>query len=351
MKGYSKWFLVAPLALAVFFLTGTITHCALADDQQAKKAAAPAQAQESEETDYTEEEYNAYDAASKEVDHTKRGAMLWDFIQKYPKSTLMPHVEFAYNNLLKECEEGKKYEQLETLAEKWLKLHPKDVKLYAYIATAANNLKKYERCAECMEEIYKMQPSPTLAKDIFGHYQKINNSAKMTEWYEKLSKMPEFDADFALRYGFVMKYMEAKNAPKAAEYCVATLKSADQVKQPDSETQETLVKVRRACNHIIGLNLMEKEKFSEAILSFQKALRVQKYGEGYYWIGSCQERIGQDKVEDAILSYAKSELQADDYAPKAKARLEQLYKALHNNTIIGIDKVYRKAKEELQQEK
>ena len=34
--------------------------------------------------------------------------MLWDFIQKYPKSTLMPHVEFAYNNLLKECEEGKK---------------------------------------------------------------------------------------------------------------------------------------------------------------------------------------------------------------------------------------------------
>ena len=35
-------------------------------------------------------------------------------------------------------------------------------------------------------------------------------------------------------------------------------------------------------------------------------------------------------------------------APRAKSRLEVLYKALHNDTLIGIDKVYKKAKELLE---
>lgn len=333
-----------------FFFTGAITSRAAAAEQQ-PKAAAAAPAQESEETPYDEVEYGAYESATKEPDLAKRGTMLLDFIQKYPKSALMPHINSAYDGLLRECSEGKKYELLESLSEKWLKTHPNDVRTLAFVAEATNNLQKYERCAECMEEIYKMQPSPTLAKEIFAGYQKINNLAKQTEWYEKLTKMSEFDADYALRYGFVLKYMESKNAPKAAEYCVATLKSADLVKKTDAESQEAVTKVRRACNHIIGLDLMERDKFGDAIPYFQKALKAQRYGEGYYWIGSCQERLGQEKVEDAILSYAKSELQSDDYSPKAKARLEQLYKALHNNTTIGIEKVYRKAKEELQQEK
>jgi tetratricopeptide (TPR) repeat protein len=349
MKGYFKWFLVAPLALALILLSRTATNCSFAEEQQAKAAPA-AQAQE-EETPYDEVEYGAYETATKEPDAAKRGTMLLEFIQKYPKSALMPHINASYDALLRECSEGKKYELLESLSEKWLKIRPNDIRTLAFIAEATNNLQKYERCAECMEEIYKMQPSPTLAKDIFGHYQKINNLAKQLEWYDKLTKMPEFDSDFALRYGFVLKYMEAKNAPKAAEYCSATLKSTDLVKQPDAETKETLVKVRRACNHIIGLNMMEKDRFKEAIDAFQKALKVQKYGEGFYWVASCQERLGQEQVEDAIITYAKSELQGDEYAPKAKARLEQLYKALHNNTTIGIDKVYRKAKEELQLDK
>ncbi len=47
-----------------------------------------------------------------------------------------------------------------------------------------------------------------------------------------------------------------------------------------------------------------------------------------------------------MLWYAKAELQGGEIAPKAKENLEQLYKALHNNTLIGIEKVYRRAKEQ-----
>ena len=57
----------------------------------------------------------------------------------------------------------------------------------------------------------------------------------------------------------------------------------------------------------------------------------------------CQWKL--DKIEDAILSFARSELQGGDIAAQAKDKLEQLYKAIHNDTTIGIDKIYRKAKE------
>jgi hypothetical protein len=55
----------------------------------------------------------------------------------------------------------------------------------------------------------------------------------------------------------------------------------------------------------------------------------------------------REEIEEAILYYAKAELTGGEYAPKAKARLEKLYKALHNDTLIGIDKIYKRAKESL----
>lgn len=350
MKGYSKWFLVALLGLAVFLFAGAVTSRASTEEQQAK-AATTAQAQESDETPYDDVEFGAYEAATKEPDQAKRGTMLLEFIQKYPKSALMPHINSGYDGLLRELSTGKKYELLETFSERWLKIHPNDVRTLAFVAEAANNLQKYERCAECMEEIYKMQPSPTLAKEIFNSYQKINNLAKQLEWFDKLAKMSDFDSDFSLRSYFVKKYSEANNLPKAAEFAQLTLKSTDLVKNPDADTQDQLKKTRHACFHIIAMDLMEKDKYAEAIEAFKRGLKAEKYGEAYYYIGQCQERLGQDRVEDAILSYIKAELQGGEIAPKAKARAEQLYKALHNNTIIGIEKKYNKAKEELQLEK
>jgi len=338
MKGYLRLFLMALLALAAASFTAVAQ----------KAAGAAAQAPEEEETPYDEVEYKAYEDAAKEPDLEKRGTMLLDFIQKYPKSALMPHINSAYEIALKECQTGQKWSALESLAEKWLKLHPNDVNTLAFVALATNELKKYDRCVECYEEIYKMQPSATLAKEIYNGYQKTNNLARQQEWAEKLFKMPEFDSDFAMRYDFVTKHTKSNNIPKAAEYAQLTLKSADLVTQQDEKTQEQLRMVRRNCFHIIGTNLEEKARYAEAISAYTRALKAERYGEGYYRIAQCQENLKQ--IDEAILSYAKAEKvggEDPDTARKSKARLEVLYKALHNNTTIGIDKVYRKAEEEL----
>ncbi len=74
--------------------------------------------------------------------------------------------------------------------------------------------------------------------------------------------------------------------------------------------------------------------------------------EGYYLVAQCQERTRQ--LDDAMFSYARAVtlgegLAESATATKAKQRLEQLYRQTHNNTLIGIEKIYRKAKESLAQ--
>jgi tetratricopeptide (TPR) repeat protein len=351
MKRYSNLCLIALFALAAACFVSALNGHAIAGGQQSKAAPA-AQAQESENTDYSEDEYNAYDAAKKEPDLEKKSVMLFDFIAKYPKSTLMQYIDFEYRQLLDDLSAAKKYELLESLGEKWLKTHPGEVRTIGHLADAASSLKKYDKCAEYLEELYKTQPSGTMAKTIFQTYQNANNLAKQLEWVDKLFKMPEFDAEYMLRWGFVRKHMDSNNIPKAAEYAQLTLKSADLVKQPTPEQQEELKKIRQVCLHIIGISLFEKNKFNEAIAIFDKAIKIEKYSDGYYFMGRCLDNQAaatksQDKAEEAMNAYAKCELLKGDNAAKAKDRIIELYKAVHNNSTIGIDKVYRRAKEEL----
>jgi tetratricopeptide (TPR) repeat protein len=290
-----------------------------------------------------EEEYGAYYASVQEPDLAKRGEMLIGFLQKYPQSTFKEIAEREYTVMLKAALQGKKYEQVEVLAEKWLKIHPDSKETYAFLAEAAMNLKHYDKDAESLEALYAMQPAPSLAREIHSAYQKAENLPKQLEWADKLFKMPEFAADYMLRYDYVSSFLSRKDLPKAAEYAQLALKSVALVDQPDAKTEEQLRQVRRACHHVIASDLMEKGSFAEAIEAFKQAIAAEKYGEGYYKIGQCLENLKQ--IEEAMLYYAKTALMGGEFADKAKTRLELLYKALHNDTLIGIDKIYNKAKE------
>jgi tetratricopeptide (TPR) repeat protein len=338
MRCHPKVLLFATLLLAAAFFPNAGIAAALAEVTQDKAA------DEEKETEYGEEEYNAYDAASKEPDFSKRATMLLEFMGKYPKSSLMSYIKPAYENMLHECSQAKQYALLEPLAEKWLKLNPSSIQTIAYIAEAAEKLGHDQKCVECLEEIYRMEPSGSMANNILQTYKKIKNQAKVSEWADKIFKMPEYDADFGMRYDFVTRYMEAKNSAKAAEYARLTLKATDLVKEPSKEVQEQLRKVRYACHLVIGTSLYDDGKFAEAVKSLQQALRFEKHGEPYYYIGMSQWK--QDRTEDAMLSFARAELQGGDIAPQAKEKVEFLYKKMHNETTVGIEKIYRRAKEE-----
>jgi tetratricopeptide (TPR) repeat protein len=305
--------------------------------------------QPQEQEEYTEEEYDAYDKAVKEPDLDKRATMLFAFKEKYPKSKLMSYIDTAYQTLAYDYSNSQKYDKLEPLAEQWLKTHPDDLQTIVYIADAAQHLGHDQKFILYGEKIYAVKPTAGYAYYISQSYKKLGNEAKYLEWIEKLFSYPDYAGEFGLRMVFVEKYQKEKKLDKAAQYAQDALKSLEVAKKPDStpdaKWKEDTTAVRRICNWTIGLHYYEKEKWAEAIKSLREVLKVERFAPAYYYIGLCQWKEG--KIEEAMLSFAKTEKLGGEFASQAKEHLEKLYKGLHNQTTIGIEKVYTKAEKEL----
>jgi tetratricopeptide (TPR) repeat protein len=340
MKCYSKSLLFAMLALTAGFYSDAAVSYASADLQEPASAA---QAEEQESSPEYIEQYEAWEKADKEPDLLKRGAMLTEFIGKYPKSDLLPNAKGSYKNTLIECDNGGKYQELETLAEQWLKLNPGDLETLAFVVKASDKLEHTEKRMQYLTEIYKIQPTASLANEIAQAYNKMKNRAKYIEWINVAFKYPEFESNFILRADLMKSFADAGDFNKAAEYAQMTLKAADLVKDPSAETKEQLRAVRKACNHLIGINKYNNKRYEDSLHSFQQALKAEKYAEGYFYVGQCLRQLS--RAEEAQIPLAKAELMGGEVAAKAKAELEAVYKGMHNNTLVGIEKIYRKAKE------
>ncbi len=317
---------------------------------QAKPKQKPAQQVEQQEQEpYTEEEYDAYEKAVKEPDLDKRETMLFAFIEKYPKSKLMPYIDQAYQTLSYDHNKAQKWDKLLPLTEHWMKLHPDDLQSLVYAAEAAQKLGDDQKFILYGEKVYATKPTANMAYYISQSYKKMGNEPKYLEWTEKLFAYPEFAGDFGLRMVFVDRYGKEKNLEKAAQYSQLALKSLEVAKKPesmpDAKWKEDTTAVRRICNFYIGLSYYEKEKCADAIRYFREALKAEKFAAGWYYIAHCQWK--SDRVEEAIDSFAKAVVLKGDVSSQAKEYLEKLYKALHNNTTIGIEKVYTRAEKEL----
>ncbi len=346
MKGNHKILFLA-LSAAAFLAFGVPSPGQQAPPKQ-KPAAQPAQ--QEEDPGYTEEEYDACMNARNEPDPDKRATMLIAFIEKYPKSKLMTYAVTAYETLMYEEEKNQRYAKLLPHAEQWLKFYPDDLKSMAYIATSAHRLGQDQKYLDYALKIYSVKPNCELAASIATSFEKTGAKDRFLEWTQKLYACPEFDGNFNIRYIFVGKYWEEKKPDKATEYAQLTLKSLQVAKKPanqsDADWEKEKTDVFVGCNKIIGLNYYDKKKYPEAIKAFERVVKVRKDPTAYYFIGSSQWEIDQaanQEVDDAMLSFAICVRLGGDRADQAKDNLEKLYKAIHNKTLIGIDKIYAKA--------
>ena len=345
MKRTYRILLVVLLASGLLF----IAIPGWAQQPKPKTQKPPAQTLPQEQEEYTEEEYDAYEKATQEADLDKRGTMLLAFMEKYPKSKLLPNIVNAYQTLMFEHQKNQRYAKLLPLAEQWLKYYPDDLQTVAYIAESAQMLGQDKKFIEYALKIYAQKPTPKLAGYISQSYDKIGDKERHLEWTLKLFAFPEYDDNYNIRMMFVKKYADEKNFAKAAEYAQLALKALEKAKKPegksDAEWQKEKTTVQRVCYYLMGMSQYEKEKYVEAIKSLELALRAERFDAAYYYIGHCNWRM--DKVEEAISSFAKAVVLKGDVAADAKVHLEKLYKAMHNNTTIGIEKVYRRAEAEL----
>lgn len=305
--------------------------------------------EQEQEQEYTEEEYNAYEQAVNEEDMAARADAIIAFMDEYPDSKLGQHVIAAYERMLYDLQQAQDYENLESIAGKWQDHSENKLRTIGYIAESAQKLGHNEKYIEYALKIFEAQPSASLAYYITEAYKTAGNQEKVEEWTLKLFEYPEFAGDFSMRMQFVDKYAGQGNLSKAAEYSRLALKSFDASEKPaetsDADWKKAENSVKFNCNWIIGQNYYSQENYSQAIKQFEQALKYKRSDEPYFYIGHSLWKM--DMIEEAILSFAKAEVLNGKTSAQAKEHLESLYKALHNKTTIGIDKVYRRARQQL----
>ncbi len=312
-----------------------------------QKKAAEQQAQDSK---MSEEEWDAWDKAHNEADPVKKAAALIAFIDKYPKSEVHPNVVFDYESLLFKWNQDGDFKDLLPAAENWLKFAPNDPRTMGYIVVAAEKLGQYKKVADYGEKVFQQKPSADLALMLYQTYEKLNDQTKLDEWTQKLFEYPEFNDKFELRYKYVVKYAKPGSMPKAAEWAQATLKSLALAKKPDSvpaaEWKKAVAGIQKTCNNVIGMNYYEQKKYQEAIQTLMKAEESEVYDLGFYYVGMSQWYL--TSIEDAELSFAEAEYVGGEMKAQATAKLEELHKQLHNNQLIGIERIRNRAKLEVE---
>jgi len=282
---------------------------------------------------------------AQEPDLDKRADALIAFMDKYPKSKLQPYIVAAQQTLAYDFREKKQYDKLISLSERWLKFFPGDLQTIAYIAEAASQTGNRQKYVEYALKIYAVKPTGSLAFEIAAAYKASADEARYLEWIGKVFEYPEYAGDFKLRMDLMDKYMGEKNLAKAAECAQLTLKSLAAAKKPDAAAEADWQKVsntvRWHCNFTIAMNHYQAKRYAQAIAALEEALRAEVRDSGFYYIGLSQWKM--ELIEEAQISFAATELLKGQFQDEAKEYLEKLYRSQHNNTIIGIDKVYKKA--------
>jgi hypothetical protein len=304
---------------------------------------------ESQQSFENEDEYTDYQQATQERDPATRFDLLINFSEKYPESRYAPNIDSAYQKTMFDLRESKQYEKLLAASQRWLKTHADDLQAVGFAAESCEKLGKSTMYLEYALKLYGSKPVPQLAASIQSTYKAIGDDANYISWTEKLISYPEYAGDYGLRYLLVERYANANNMPKAVEYANQTLKVLDSAEKPDSKSEvdwrKELSIIRRACYTLLGMDAYEREEWTDAIRAFRAAAIADQNAYSWYYIGLSEWRLSQ--IEEAMVSFAKAELLGGELQVEAKERLEKLYRSLHNNTTVGIDKVYKKAKEAL----
>ncbi len=345
MKRLTKFYILALSAVALILFPAVGANLAGAALLQNAE-----EGLEGEAFEEAEKEYNDYMTAANEPDLLKRGELLIEFIKTYPESDLTDtYVKPTYVRLLSDCNENKNFEVLEVLSEKWLELYPDDRNAIVFAGNAAVQLGHDEKSIKYILMIYEIQPTAGLANQVAQTYDRLGNFGKYVEWCETVFTYPEYSVDYTLRFKIMSQYAEAGNYSKAAEYAGKILEVLKSAEKPDAAGQENLPTIRRICNHLIAIHHFESEKFQKAIQYFEAALKNETYQEGFYYIARCYWALSETRTDSVELVemahdyFAATEMFGGDLTQKAKDYKEQLYRPLHNNTLIGIEKVHKRA--------
>ncbi len=299
-------------------------------------------------TQYTEQEYKAYQDITAEADAVKKTALIVKFMQEYPKSTLKTHVEAAYQALMVDLQKGQRWNQIISTGEQYLKHDPGDAYTFSMLTIAyqkTNNMKQFVIFGE---RAFEKKADGNLAYYMAKAYKTLQDDNKYLLWAEKaVALLPEnHELLIELATGYA-KQSKSAQAAKYAKQGIKVLTSATKPEGTDEAAWKSYTSNGLAsCYAIVGNVAYEAKDYATAISNLESSVKYfKRNGLAYYYLGMSYWQ--QNKVDMAMLDLAKAYLLGGPSSAAAKQYLDNLYKSTHQQSLVGQERIINRAKDDL----
>jgi tetratricopeptide (TPR) repeat protein len=294
--------------------------------------------------EYSEEEYKAFQDIQAEKDAAKKTDMIVKFLKEKPKNPLRPNIVAEFQKTIVELQQAKQWAQIISLGDKFLDVAPDDSLTIKALTAAYSGTKNTKGFATFGEKAYAASPNAQLAYYLALAYLELGNDAKFVQYGEKsLAANPD---NIEILSGMIKKSTGAPQQ-KYAKMCLKVLPTAKKREEMDNETWKTTVNNAYAmCYAVLGAAAYEARNYSEAINHFTGVVKYFKRNESaYYHLGLCYWQV--NKLDAAMLNFAKAYLLKGSTAASAKKYLEQLWASGHQGKLTGVERVIDRAQQDL----
>ena len=280
-----------------------------------------------ESSEYTFEEYSYYDKAKKETDPAKKEADLWEFMEKFPQSKLIPHAMAEFKNLFDMLMQQKNYDGVIAAATKLLGARPDEAVAQQALAGAYYFKQDYANYLKYSELIYAKNPATEQAYFMADAAIKINDTARAEKYYADVEKgdKPLMKVDLAFKlFTLNSKVDEAKAtayATKVTELMAVTEKPADF----QGDWAAFKMSMVNPCYGYLGNVAFKAKNFDQAAAMFGKILENNpKDAATHFYLGMALW-FGK-KAKEAAPEFAKAVVL--NVSPVSEKANEQLHKLL-----------------------
>ena len=296
----------------------------------------------------TEEEYNALTAIQDEKVANKKADLIFSFLKEKPKSAYRPNIMAEYQKVIIDLRNAKRWNEIISMGDKFLDVAPGDdftekALVVAYAET--NNMKGF---ATYGEKAYAQKPSAALAMEIARAYQKLGNDAKYNQWREKVLAQDPDNVEILI--DMTQRYQASNNTAQALKYakmCLNALPTAKKPEEIDAAKWKNTTDAGYAVAYgVIGANAYQNNRYAEAIKNFESSVKYYKRNESaYYHLGLSYWQ--QNKLQPAMLNFAKAYVIRGATSASAKKYLDQLYKSSNRNSLAGVERIIERAQQDL----
>ena len=299
-------------------------------------------------TNYTEQEYKAFQDISAEASPAKKTNLVISFLKTYPKSALRSNVVAAYQGMINELRTGQKWQEIITYGQQYQAFAPDDAYTISVLATAYQESKNYKQFVVFGEKAYASKPSATLAYYIAKAYLELNDNAKFLQWGEKtVAQMPD---NYEILFELTRRFGAVQNNAQASKYAKMAVKAMQEAKMPQGTSADSWksyqTNVFATCYTVIGIVAFENRDYNGAVSNLENSIKFYKGNDqAYYNLGMAYWQLS--KIDMAMLNLAKAYVMNRTTSRVAKQNLDNLYKSTHQQSLAGEERIIARAQAEL----